>query len=127
VSRRRRNPDHSSKDWLLFGGIAVGGYLLLKYVLPGISSVANAASAGTNAISSGIASVINWAAGTSAPSPAPLTGSRGVNMPDGSVVPLSLFTDISANPTSTALYGVYQGTMYTISGPLDANGNYTAS
>jgi hypothetical protein len=123
--RRRRNPDH--KDWLLFGGIAVGGYLLLKYVLPGISGVANAASAGTNAVSSGIANLINWASGTSAPSPAALTGARGVNMPDGSVVPLSLFTDISANSASTALYGIYQGTMYTISGPLDANGNYTAS
>lgn len=111
--------------WLALGAGAV--YLVWKYVLPSLQSVANAATAATGATAGGIASVINAITGVSAPSAAALTGGRGVNMPDGSVVPLSLFSGIQASGDGTALYGIYQGDMYTISGPLDANGNYTAS
>lgn len=122
---QRSSINAESVLYLALGAAAV--YVLVKYVLPSVKSLGTAATAATNATAGGIASVINWATGVSAPSPAALTGQRGVVMPDGSIVPLSSFQGIVASADSTQLYGIYNGTDYTISGPVDANGNYTAS
>lgn len=131
MRRRRRNP--SGSNWLMWAGLAVGAYVVWKYLLPGLTSVGSAVSAGTNAVSGAIASFINTVSGTSAPSAAALTVGRGVKLPDGSIVPLTSFTQVSASADSTQLYGMLPdpttgaATMWTISGPVDANGNYLAS
>jgi hypothetical protein len=111
--------------WIAAGAALV--YVAIKYILPTLQGVGTAASATGNAVASPIASLINWATGVSAPSVPANTAGRGVILPDGSVAPLSSFTSITPSSDLTSLYGVYQGTMYTISGPVDANGNYTAS
>jgi len=117
--------ERSGFNWLNLALLVAGGYVVVRYVLPLFQTVAQGASAATGAVSSGIANA--YLAATLPPPIQVNTASRGVNMPDGSVVPLGAFQGVGADPSSTFLVGSYNGTRYNISGPLDAAGNYTGS
>lgn len=116
----------SSYNVLTLAAVAVGAYVVWKYLLPVLQTAMQGAGAAANAVTN--AGVDAYFALNPLPPPIQVnTAQRGVNMPGGSIVPLSSFQQIMASPDSTQLYGTYGGTRYTISGPLDANGNYTAS
>lgn len=111
--------------WVWALGIGGVGYLLYK----SFSGVASAASAGaaaaTNAASSGIASI--WLSLPYLGLPAEMTVSGSVQLPDGSLVPLSsLQSGKIRQDASNNVYANVSGTIYQLS-PSNGQGNYPAT
>jgi len=107
--------------WVWALGLGGVGYLLYK----SFSGVAATASAATNAVSSGIADV--WLSLPLVGLPAAMTVLGNVQLPNGSLVPLSslqsgqIRTDANNN-----VYANVSGTIYQLS-PSNAQGNYPAT
>ena len=116
-------------DGAVLVGVAIGGYLLYKFLQPAVNAAGNAAAAvgaGVGAAEQGIANAWVWAT-----SGAAIQASGNVILPDGTAVPLSSVS-VSFNPSANVGTFVYQGTQYVIApnpsgGPAyDVNGNYHA-
>jgi hypothetical protein len=109
--RRRRNPD---VNWLLWGALAVGAYLLWKK----FTSVASSAA---NAIAAPIANAFVDLTSPAAPVP-----QGSVILPDGTSFPAANLTNLNFGFNQGVAQFTYQGGTYSLS-PHDANGNYVAT
>jgi hypothetical protein len=76
--------DVSAKDWLLYGALAVGAYLLYKAFTGVVAPIAQGVSSGVSAATSGIANL--WVSLTAS---APMNVLGAVAFPNGSTVPIA--------------------------------------
>ena len=110
--------------WVWALGIGGVGYLLYKSFSGVASTVAAGASAATNALSTGIADI--WLSLPVYGLPAQMTVLGSVQLPNGSLVPLSSLQSgqIRTDPNNNVLANV-NGMIYQLS-PSNAQGNYPA-
>jgi hypothetical protein len=115
--RRRRNPTLAGNSLLTWGMIAIGGYVLIKYILPMIQGIGQAGATAVNAVTTPIA---NLFPGTS---PQVNTGSTGLTVlfPDGSSIPVN---QINMSFVNGQAQFTYNGALYALTPQV--NGVYNA-
>jgi hypothetical protein len=109
--------DVSAKDWLLYGALAVGAYLLYKAFTGVVAPIAQGVSSGVSAATSGIANL--WVSLTAS---APMNVLGSVQFPNGSTVAIATLpikTDNNGNVYTNSNGVTYQLQPWV----MDASGN----
>lgn len=101
---------------------ALGAYIVIKYVLPLITTLGKGASAAVNTVSSGIAQT--YVGLTSGPD-IQLIG--GIYLPDGSTIPIQSIVSQNITPDAAGnVHFIWAGTKYQLLPGVDPYGNYQA-